>query len=84
MKISSVYGNASCGEHPAIFIGVESARYPKGARDIFGFLVLKEDQSAPLQNDDGDPQKYQTGHFSILEFTPYEFNVRFHLFQKER
>ncbi len=55
MKISSVFGNAPNGDHPAIFIAAETVKYPKGLRRIFGFLVLNEDQSAPLQNEEGDP-----------------------------
>ena len=55
MKISSVFGNAPNGDHPAIFTAAETVKYPKGLRRIFGFLVLNEDQSAPLLNEEGDP-----------------------------
>ncbi len=55
MKISSVFGNAPMGDHPAIFIAAETVKYPKGLRRVFGFLVLNVYLSAPLQNDQGHP-----------------------------
>ena len=55
MKISSVYGTAPEGEHPAILTGSETTKYPKGLRRIFGYLVLKPDQSAPLLDANGEP-----------------------------
>ena len=51
----TVYGDAPEGEHPAIFVGAQQARFPKGARLIFQFLILNSDQETPLENEQGEP-----------------------------
>ena len=51
----TVYGDAPEGEHPAIFVGAQRFRFPKGTRLIFQFLILNSDQEAPLENEQGEP-----------------------------
>jgi hypothetical protein len=47
------YGNAPAGEYKAIFTGTFPARYPKGQRLIFGFLLLDQNGRVPLFANDG-------------------------------
>ena len=49
------YTNCPSGEYWAAFCISEVKKYPKGKREILGFLILDEDKEAPRLNNKGDP-----------------------------
>jgi len=49
------YTNCPSGEYWAAFCNSEVKKYPKGKREILGFLILDEDKEAPRLNNKGDP-----------------------------
>ncbi len=49
------YTNCPSGEYWAEFCNSEVKKYPKGKREILGFLILDEDKEAPRLNNKGDP-----------------------------
>ena len=49
------YTNCPSGEYWAAFCNSEVKKYPKGKREILGFLILNEDKETPRLNNKGDP-----------------------------
>ena len=49
------YANCPSGEYWAAFCNSEVKKYPKGKREILGFLILNEDKETPRLNNKGDP-----------------------------